>query len=98
MSSDLSGTALGFVETIGKTAAMLAADAMVKSANVTLVTAQQPGGGIITVIVRGEVGAVKAAVEAGAAAARTVGKVRAEHVIPRPHEEIEDILERPPVR
>ena len=97
-SSDLRGNALGFVETIGKTAAMHAADAMVKSANVTLVSAQQPGGGIITVIVRGEVGAVRAAVDAGGAAARTVGKVRAEHVIARPHEDIEDILERPPVR
>lgn len=94
--SDLRGTALGFVETIGKTAGTLAADAMVKSANVTLVTAQQPG--IITIIVRGEVGAVKAAVDAGAAAARTVGTVRSAHVIPRPHEEVEDILERPPVR
>ena len=95
---DLRGTALGFVETVGKTAATLAADAMVKSANVALVTVQQPGGGIITVIVRGEVGAVKAAVEAGSAAAQTVGKVRSAHLIPRPHEEIEDILERPPVR
>jgi len=98
MNSDPRGSALGFVETIGKTAAMNAADAMVKSANVTLVSAQQPGGGIITVIVRGEVGAVRAAVDAGATAARMVGKVRSEHVIPRPHEEIEDILVRPPVR
>ena len=96
--SELRGTALGFVETIGKTAATLAADAMVKSANVTLVTAQQPGGGIITIIVRGDVGAVKPAVGAGAAAARTVGKVRAAHVIARPHEDVEDILERPQVR
>ena len=96
--NELRGTALGFVETIGKTAATLAADAMVKSANVTLVTAQQPGGGIITIIVRGDVGAVKAAVGAGAAAARTVGKVRAADVIARPHEDVEDILERPPVR
>lgn len=95
---DLRGSALGFVETIGKTAATLAADAMMKSANVTLVTSQQPGGGIITVIVRGEVGAVKAAVDAGAAAAKSVGKVRAAHVIARPHEEIEEILERPAVR
>jgi ethanolamine utilization protein EutM len=95
---DLRGSALGFVETLGKTAATYAADAMVKSANVTLVTVQQPGGGIITVIVRGDVGAVKAAVDAGAAAARTVGKVRSAHVIPRPHEEVEEILERPPVR
>ena len=95
--SELRGTALGFVETIGKTAATLAVDTMVKSANVTLVTAQQPGGGIIT-IVRGDVGAVKAAVDAGAAAARTVGKVLSAHVIPRPHEDVEDLLERPAVR
>jgi ethanolamine utilization protein EutM len=96
--SELRGSALGFVETLGMTAVTLAADAMVKSANVSLVTAQRPGGGIITIIVRGEVGAVKAAVDAGAAAARTVGKVRSAHVIPRPHEDVEDILERPPVR
>lgn len=92
------GTALGLVETVGKTAATHAADAMVKSANVRLVTIQQPGGGIITVIVRGETGAVKAAVEAGAAAAQAVGKVRSAHVIPRPHDDVEDLLERPPVR
>jgi ethanolamine utilization protein EutM len=95
---DMRGTALGFVETLGKTAATLAADAMVKAANVRLVTVQQPGGGIITVVVRGDVGAVKAAVDAGAAAAKTVGKVRSAHVIARPHEDVEDILERPPVR
>jgi ethanolamine utilization protein EutM len=98
MMSDLQGSALGFVETMGKTAATLAADAMVKAANVRLVTVQQPGGGIITVMVRGDVGAVKAAVDAGAAAAQSVGKVRSAHVIPRPHEDVEDILERPPVR
>lgn len=96
--SDLRGSALGFVETLGMTAATLAADAMVKSANVSLVTAQRPGGGIVTIIVRGDVGAVKAAVDAGAAAARTVGTVRSAHVIARPHEDVEDILERPPVR
>lgn len=96
--SELQGSALGFVETMGKTAATLAADAMVKAANVRLATVQQPGGGIITVMVRGDVGAVKAAVDAGAAAARSVGKVRSAHVIPRPHEDVEDILERPPVR
>jgi ethanolamine utilization protein EutM len=83
---------------MGKTAGILAADAMVKSANVRLSTIQQPGGGIITVIVRGDVGAVKAAVDAGAAAAATVGKVRSAHVIPRPHEDVEDLLIRPPVR
>jgi ethanolamine utilization protein EutM len=96
--NDLRGSALGFVETVGKTAATLAADAMVKAANVHLVTMQQPGGGIITVVVRGDVGAVKAAVDAGDAAAKTVGKVRSAHVIARPHEDIEDLLERPPVR
>jgi ethanolamine utilization protein EutM len=95
---DMRGTALGFVETLGKTAATLAADAMVKAANVRLVTVQQPGGGIITVVVRGDVGAVKAAVDAGAAAAKTVGTVRSAHVIARPHEDVEDLLERPPVR
>lgn len=96
--SQLRGSALGFVETQGKTAATLAADAMVKAANVRLLTMQQPGGGIITIIVRGEVGAVKAAVDAGEAAAKGVGKVRSAHVIPRPHDDVEDILERPPVR
>jgi ethanolamine utilization protein EutM len=96
--SDLRGSALGFVETQGKTAATHAADAMVKAANVRLVTMQQPGGGIITVVVRGDVGAVKAAVDAGAAAAKAVGKVRSAHVIPRPHDDVEDLLERPPVR
>lgn len=96
--SDSHGSALGFVETLGMTAATLAADAMVKSANVSVVTAQRPGGGIVTIIVRGDVGAVKAAVDAGAAAARTVGTVRSAHVIPRPHEDVEDILDRPPVR
>jgi len=96
--SKLRGSALGFVETIGMTAATLAADAMVKSANVSMVSAQRPGGGIVTIIVRGDVGAVKAAVDAGAAAARTVGQVRSVHVIPRPHDDVGDILERPPVR
>jgi ethanolamine utilization protein EutM len=96
--SKLLGTALGFVETVGKTAAIHAADAMVKSANVLLVSVQQPGGGIISVMVRGEVGAVKAAVAAGAAAAKAVGIVRCSHVIARPHEDVEGILERPPVR
>jgi ethanolamine utilization protein EutM len=95
---NMRGTALGFVETLGKTAATLAADAMVKAANVRLVTVQQPGGGIITVVVRGDVGAVKAAVDAGAAAAKTVGTVRSAHVIARPHDDVEDLLERPPVR
>jgi ethanolamine utilization protein EutM len=92
------GQALGFVETIGLVAATEAADAMVKAANVEIVTRQQPGGGYTAIVVRGEVGAVKAAVEAGAAAAKAVGKVASVHVIPRPHEELASILRRPPVR
>lgn len=96
--SDVNGRALGMVETLGLVAATEAADAMVKAANVQLVGRQQPGGGLITIIVAGDVGAVKAAVDAGAAAAAAVGKVVSTHVIPRPHDEIGDILERPPVR
>jgi ethanolamine utilization protein EutM len=71
---------------------------MVKAANVTIVTRQQPGGGLIAILVRGDVGAVKAAVDAGAAAASQIGKVVSAHVIPRPHDELADFLERPPVR
>ena len=63
-----------------------------------IVTKQQPGGGLISIIVQGDVGAVKAAVDAGAAAANQIGKVVSAHVIPRPHEGMENILERPPVR
>jgi ethanolamine utilization protein EutM len=96
--NEVRGGAIGFVETQGLTAATQAADAMVKAANVELVSKQQPGGGIITIIVRGDVGAVKAAVDAGAAAAAAVGTVRAAHVIARPHEDVLGILQRPPVR
>ena len=92
------GQALGFVETVGLVAATEAADAMVKAANVEIVTRQQPGGGYTAIIVRGDVGAVKAAVEAGAAAAKAVGRVASAHIIPRPAEEISGILKRPPVR
>jgi ethanolamine utilization protein EutM len=90
--------AIGFVETRGLVAAIQAADAMVKAANVKLVTKQQVGGGLISIIVEGDVGAVKAAVDAGAAAASQIGKVVSAHVIPRPHDGMEDILQRPPVR
>jgi ethanolamine utilization protein EutM len=90
--------ALGLVETKGLVAAVQAADAMVKAANVRLVTKQQPGGGLISIIVQGDVGAVRAAVDAGAAAANKIGQVVSAHVISRPHEGMEDILERPPVR
>jgi ethanolamine utilization protein EutM len=82
--------ALGMVECMGLVAMIEAADAMVKAANVRLVGYEKVDAGLVTAIVRGEVGAVKAAVEAGAAAARRVGTVTAVHVIPRPHAEVAD--------
>ena len=84
--------ALGMVETRGLTAAIEAADAMTKSAEVRLVGTEKIGSGIVTVMVRGDVGAVKAATDAGAAAAERVGELISIHVIPRPHEEVEAIL------
>jgi len=96
--STLNGEALGLVETLGLVAATEAADAMVKSARVRLISKQQVGGGIITILVGGDTGAVTAAVAAGAAAARAVGKVLSAHVIPRLSDEVDDLLERPPVR
>jgi len=86
------GEALGMIETKGLVGAIEAADAMVKAANVTLVGKEQIGGGYVTVMVRGDVGAVKAAVDAGAVAAKEVGELVSVHVIPRPHQEIEKIL------
>lgn len=88
----ISYEALGMVETRGLVASIEAADAMVKAAKVVLVGKQQVGGGLVTVMVRGDVGAVKAATDAGAAAARRVGELISVHVIPRPHEEVEKIL------
>ena len=84
--------ALGMVETKGLVGAIEAADAMVKEANVTLIGKQQVGAGLVTVMVRGDVGAVKAATDAGAAAAENVGELISVHVIPRPHSEVEVIL------
>lgn len=84
--------ALGMVETRGLVAAIEAADAMVKAANVQLVGKQQVGGGLVTVMVRGDVGAVQAATDAGAAAAEKVGEMVSVHVIPRPHAEVDSIL------
>jgi len=84
--------ALGMVETRGLVGAIEAADAMVKAANVHLIGKQQIGSGLVTVMVRGDVGAVKAAVEAGAAAAKRIGELVSVHVIPRPHDEVEIIL------
>lgn len=83
---------LGMIETKGLVGAIEAADAMVKSANVQLVGKEQVGGGLVTVMVRGDVGAVKASVEAGGAAAKRVGELVSVHVIPRPHEDVEAIL------
>ena len=84
--------ALGMIETRGLVAAIEAADAMVKAANVTLVGKEMVGGGLVSVLVRGDVGAVKAATDAGAAAADRIGELISVHVIPRPHSDVEIIL------
>ena len=86
------GEALGMIETNGLVGAIEAADAMTKSANVTLMGYEKIGSGLVTVMVRGDVGAVKAAVDAGACAAEKVGEIVAQHVIPRPHTDVEKIL------
>jgi microcompartment protein CcmL/EutN len=84
--------ALGMVETKGFVAAVEAADAMVKSANVQLVGSTKVGSGLVTIMVRGDVGAVKAATDAGAVAAQNVGELVSVHVIPRPHNDVEKLL------
>ena len=85
--------ALGLIETKGYVGAVEAADAMVKAANVVLIGYQKVGAGLVTVMVRGDVGAVKAAVDAGAVAAAQVGEeVISKHVIPRPHADVEQLL------
>ncbi len=84
--------ALGMVETRGLTAAIEAADSMCKAANVVLVGTEKIGSGLVTVMVRGDVGAVKSSVEAGAANAAKLGELVATHVIPRPHNDVEKIL------
>ena len=84
--------ALGMIETRGLTAAVEAADSMLKAANVVLVGTEKIGSGLVTVMVRGDVGAVKAATEAGSAAASRLGELVAVHVIPRPHADVEKIL------
>ena len=86
------GEALGMIDTKGLVGAIEAADAMTKSANVTLMGYEKIGSGLVTVMVRGDVGAVKAAVDAGACAAEKVGEIVAQHVIPRPHTDVEKIL------
>ncbi|KAA3645839.1 MAG: BMC domain-containing protein [Chloroflexi bacterium] len=92
MAQDPAFIALGMVETRGLVGAVEAADAMVKAANVALIGSEYTGGGFVTVMVRGDVGAVKAATDAGAAAAKRVGDLVSVHVIPRPHENVEMIL------
>ena len=88
----MSNEALGMVETKGLVGAIEAADAMTKAANVALIGYEKIGSGLVTVMVRGDVGAVKAATDAGAAAAQRVGELVSVHVIPRPHAEVETIL------
>ncbi|GAB4112060.1 MAG: ethanolamine utilization microcompartment protein EutM [Acidobacteriota bacterium] len=88
--------ALGLIETKGLVGAIEAADAMVKAAQVELLGKEQVGGGLVTVMVRGDVGAVKAATDAGAAAAEKVGELVSVHVIPRPHPDVEMILPHRP--
>jgi ethanolamine utilization protein EutM len=92
MALDTALIALGMVETKGLIGAIEAADAMVKAANVVLIGSEYVGGGYVTVMVRGDVGAVKAATDAGAAAAKRVGELVSVHVIPRPHSDVEIIL------
>ncbi len=92
MPVDVAMIALGRVETKGLVGASEAAVAMVKAANVTLIGSEYVGGGFVTVLVRGDVGAVKAATDAGAAAAKRVGELVSVHVIPRPHADVEMIL------
>jgi len=88
----MAGEAIGLIETRGLVGGVEAADAMVKAANVKLIGQERIGGGLVTVIVKGDVGAVKAAVDAGAAAAKRVGELISVHVIPRPHADLDMIL------
>ncbi len=88
----MAGEAIGLIETRGLVGSVEAADAMVKAANVTLMGQERIGGGLVTVLVKGDVGAVKAAVDAGAAAAKRVGELLSVHVIARPHQDLDLIL------
>lgn len=90
--SELPQVAIGMIETRGVVPALEAADAMVKAANVQIVSKEAAGGGLVAIVVRGDVGAVKAATDAGAVAANKVGEVLSVHVIPRPHEELTSVL------
>lgn len=93
MAKPVSGQmALGMIETRGLAASIEAADAMVKAASVTIISQTKAGGGLVSTLVRGEVGAVKAATDAGAVSANKIGEVIAVHVIPRPHDELEQLI------
>ena len=92
MANEFPMTALGMVETKGLVASIEAADAMIKTANVKLYGQEESGGGYVTVYIRGEIGAVRAAVDAGAAAAKASGELMAVHVIARPHNNVEKLL------
>ena len=93
MARPVSGqSALGMIETRGLVAAIEAADAMVKAASVTIISQTKAGGGLVSTLVRGEVGAVKAAADAGAVAANKIGEVVSVHVIPRPHDELDALI------
>ena len=92
MRYEMTQLALGMIETRGLTAAIEASDAMIKAAEVTLIGTEKIGSGLVTVMVRGDVGAVKAAVEAGSARGEKLGELVATHVIPRPHSDVEKIL------
>jgi len=94
--ADIQQIALGMIETKGLVGAVEAADAMVKAANVKLIGQERIGAGYVCVMVRGDVGAVKAATDAGAAAAQRVGELVSVHVIPRPHSDTEILLPKPP--
>jgi ethanolamine utilization protein EutM len=94
----MTADALGLIETRGLIGAIEAADAMVKAANVVLVGKEYIGAGLVTVLARGDVGAIKAATDAGAAAARRVGELISVHVIPRPHAEVERVLPKAAVK
>lgn len=88
----MASEALGLIETKGFVAAVEAADAMVKAANVTLIGYKKVGATLVTVMIKGDVGAVKAATDAGAASAARVGEVKSVHVIPRPHSDVDAII------
>jgi ethanolamine utilization protein EutM len=89
---------VGFIETRGLTAAIEAADAMLKAANVEIIGSEKIGSGLVSVMIQGDVGAVKAATEVGAEAAQRIGELVAVHVIPRPHEDLTKLLPKPVVK